>query len=108
MKHVKLFEQFINEEDKFTYADALDNVGEDGNDKDIANALKALKAKSSADIYILTDTTEDEGEGLFDEVKKMKEISISSPIYNKAYAGKYNGKPVVVFDDGEDMFAYTK
>jgi len=38
----------------------------------------------------------------------MKELSIDSSIYDNAYLGKYKGKDVVVFGDGEDLFAYVK
>ena len=55
---------------------------------------------------IMTDTTEDDG--LFDAIKGMKTLPIDSTIYDKAYVGKYKGKDVVVFDGGEDLFAYTK
>ena len=92
----------------FTFADAVDTAGEDvkKNEKGIASALKALKAKSGSDISIMTDTTEDDG--LFDAIKGMKELSVNSSIYDSAYAGKYKGKDVVVFNDGDDLFAYVK
>ncbi len=120
MKHIKLFEQFINElktkhyefsiRESFTYADAIDNTGEDHNQevKGIKNALKSLKAKSVGDINLLVDTTEDDGGFLYDEIKKMKPINIDSLIYDKAYSGKINGKNVVVFDSAGDLFAYVK
>jgi len=92
----------------FTFADAVDTAGEDvkKNEKGIASALKALKARTASDISIMTDTTEDDG--LFDAIKGMKELSVNSSIYDNAYAGKYKGKDVVVFNDGEDLFAYVK
>ena len=92
----------------FTFADAVDTAGEDvkKNEKGIASALKALKAKSGSDISIMTDTTEDDG--LFDAIKGMKELSVNSSIYDNAYAGKYKSKDVVVFNDGNDLFAYVK
>ena len=92
----------------FTFADAVDTAGEDvkKNEKGIASALKTLKAKSGSDISIMTDTTEDDG--LFDAIKDMKELSVNSSIYDNAYAGKYKGKDVVVFNDGDDLFAYVK
>lgn len=92
----------------FTFADAVDTAGEDvkKNEKGIASALKALRAKSGSDISIMTDTTEDDG--LFDAIKGMKELSVNSSIYDNAYAGKYKGKDVVVFNDGDDLFAYVK
>ena len=92
----------------FTFADAVDTAGEDvkKNEKGIASALKALKARTASDISIMTDTTEDDG--LFDAIKGMKELSVNSSIYDNAYAGKYKGKDVVVFNDGDDLFAYVK
>ena len=92
----------------FTFADAVDTAGEDvkKNEKGIASALKALKARTASDISIMTDTTEDDG--LFDAIKGMKELSVNSSIYDSAYAGKYKGKDVVVFNDGDDLFAYVK
>ena len=92
----------------FTFADAVDTAGEDvnKNEKGIASALKALKARTASDISIMTDTTEDDG--LFDAIKGMKELSVNSSIYDSAYVGKYKGKDVVVFNDGEDLFAYVK
>lgn len=94
----------------FTFADAIDNNGEDlkKEEKGIVNALKALKANKADEISIMVDTTEEEGEGLYDEIKKMKPLSINSSIYDKAYVGKYNGKDVVVFDSDGDLFAYVK
>ena len=102
----KLFDSPFNE--KFTFADAVETAGDDvkKNEKGIAAALKALKARKADDIMIMTDTTEDDG--LFDAIKGMKTLPIDSTIYDKAYVGKYKGKDVVVFGDGEDMFAYTK
>lgn len=117
MKYIQLFEEFTNDEilqesikESFTYADAVDNTGEDleEEEKGIALALKALKAKSAEDISILVDTTEDEGEGLYAAVKKMKSINIDSLVYDQAYVGKYMGKNVVVFDSAGDLFAYVK
>jgi len=92
----------------FTFADAVYTAGEDvkKNEKGIASVLKALKAKSGSDISIMTDTTEDDG--LFDAIKGMKELSVNSSIYDNAYTGKYKGKDVVVFNDGNDLFAYVK
>ena len=110
MKTILKFTEFVNESinEKFTFADAVDTAGEDvkKNEKGIASALKALKAKSGSDISIMTDTTEDDG--LFDAIKGMKELSVNSSIYDNAYAGKYKGKDVVVFNDGDDLFAYVK
>jgi hypothetical protein len=113
---VKSFSQFVNEayvkksavKEAFTFADAVDTAGEDvkKNEKGIASALKALKARTASDISIMTDTTEDDG--LFDAIEGMKELSINSSIYDNAYLGKYKGKDVVVFGDGEDLFAYVK
>jgi hypothetical protein len=120
MKHIKLFEQFIQNletkqydfsiRESFTYADAIDNTGEDYDQevKGIKNALKSLRAKSVEDITILVDTTEDDGGFLYDEIKKMKPINIDSLIYDKAYSGKIDGKNVVVFDSAGDLFAYVK
>ncbi len=113
MEHIKLFEEFINEslglnEEKFTYADAVEAAGEDLDENGIKAALKALNARSANDIYIMVDTTQDNNGDLYDEVKKMKKISIDSPIYDAAYVGKFKGKNVVVFDDGQDLFAYAK
>lgn len=117
MKYIQLFEEFTNDEilqesikESFTYADAVDNTGEDleEEEKGIALALKALKAKSAEDISILVDTTEDEGAGLYTAVKKMKSINIDSLVYDQAYVGKYMGKNVVVFDSAGDLFAYVK
>ena len=111
MKHIKLFEQFIAENaelnEKFTYADACDTAGEECNDKDIAAALKFLKAKTAKDIKIVADTTSGAND-LNDAIKDMEAVTISSPVYDKAYSGKYKGKDVVVFDGGEDLFAYSK
>ena len=103
---ITLEESVTNE--KFTFADAVDTAGEDvkKNEKGIASALKALNARTSSDISIMTDTTEDDG--LFDAIEGMKELSIDSSIYDNAYLGKYKGKDVVVFGDGEDLFAYVK
>ena len=97
----------LNEE-KFTYVDAIETAGEDLDENGIKAALNALNARSAKDIYIMVDTTEDDGEDLYDEVKKMKKISIDSPIYDTAYVGKFKGKNVVVFSDGEEFYAYTK
>lgn len=116
MKHIKLFEEFIldlskfNIKESFTYADAVENTGEDvkEEEKGIALALKALKARSVNDIAILTDTTEDDGEDLYDAIKKMKSINIDSMIYDQAYVGKFMGKDVVVFGSDGDLFAYVK
>lgn len=114
MKRIKLFEEFIlnldSIKESFTYADAIDNTGEDSaaETKGIANALKALKARNVNDIAILTDTTEDDGEDLYDAVKKMKSINIDSMIYDQAYVGKFMGKDVVVFGSDGDLFAYVK
>ena len=103
---IEMVKESLNE--KFTFADAVETAGDDvkKNEKGIASALKALKAKSGSDIMIMTDTTEDDG--LFDAIKGMKELPVNSTIYDKAYVGKYKGKDVVVFDGGEDLFAYTK
>ena len=92
----------------FTFADAVDTAGEDvkKNEKGIASALKALKARKADDISIMTDTTEDDG--LYDAIEGMKTLPIDSTIYDKAYTGKYKGKDVVVFNDGDDLFAYVK
>ena len=92
----------------FTFADAVDTAGEDvkKNEKGIASALKALKARKADDISIMTDTTEDDG--LYDAIEGMKTLPIDSSIYDSAYAGKYKGKDVVVFNDGDDLFAYVK
>ena len=110
MKTILKFTEFVNESinEKFTFADAVDTAGEDvkKNEKGISSALKALKARTASDISIMTDTTEDDG--LFDAIKGMKELSVNSSIYDNAYAGKYKGKDVVVFNDGNDLFAYTK
>lgn len=110
MKNLKSLNEFSNNRkfESFTFADAVDTAGEDvkGNEKGIAAALKALKAKGADDISIMTDTTEDDD--LFDAVKKMKVLPIDSTVYDKAYVGKYKGKDVVVFDGGEDLFAYVK
>ena len=54
----------------------------------------------------MTDTTEDDD--LYDAIEGMKTLPITSTVYDKAYAGKYKGKNVVVFDGGEDLFAYVK
>ena len=99
-------EESLNE--KFTFADAVETAGDDvkKNEKGIAAALKALKARKADDIMIMTDTTEDDG--LFDAIKGMKTLPIDSTIYDKAYVGKYKGKDVVIFDGGGDLFAYTK
>lgn len=113
---IVIFEEFTNKfsqepvKESFTYADAVDNTGEDleEEEKGIALALKALKAKGAGDISILVDTTEDEGAGLYTAVKKMKSINIDSLIYDQAYVGKYMGKNVVVFDSAGDLFAYVK
>jgi hypothetical protein len=112
MEHIQLFEQFIqntlyNVNEKFTYADAIETAGEDLADEDIASALKALNARSAEDIYIMAETPDGDA-GLFDAIKKMKKLPIDSLVYTNAYAGKYKGKNVVVFGDGEDLFAYTK
>ena len=110
MDKIKKFAEFVNESinEKFTFVDAVEAVGDDvkKNEKGISAALKALKARKADDIMIMTDTTEDDG--LFDAIKGMKNLPIDSTIYDKAYVGKYKGKDVVVFSDGEDMFAYTK
>ena len=97
-----------NVKENFTFADAVDTAGEDvkKNEKGIASVLKALKAKSGSDISIMTDTTEDDD--LYDAIEGMKTLPITSTVYDKAYAGKYKGKNVVVFDGGEDLFAYVK
>jgi hypothetical protein len=118
MKRIKLFEQFIQNletkqyefsiRESFTYADAVETAGEDLDENGIKAALKALNARSANDIYIMVDTTQDNNGDLYDEVKKMKKISIDSPIYDAAYVGKFKGKNVVVFDDGQDLFAYAK
>jgi|13_taG_2_1085334.scaffolds.fasta_scaffold00671_8 hypothetical protein len=112
MSNIKKFADFVNESlnERFTFADAVDTAGEDvkKNEKGIATVLKALKARKADDIMIMTDTTEDEGSDLFDVIGGMKSLPIDSTIYDKAYHGKYKGKNVVVFDDGEDLFAYTK
>ena len=112
MKYVKLFEQFVKDSfinEKFTFVDAVETAGEDSKDEDknIASALKALKARSGSDISIFAETP-DGDDDLYDEIKKMKKLPISSNIYSDAYFGKYKGKDVVVFDDGEDLFAYSK
>ena len=110
MNNIKKFADFVNESinEKFTFADAVKTAGDDvkKNEKGIAAALKALNARKADDIMIMTDTTEDDG--LFDAIKGMKTLPIDSTIYDKAYVGKYKGKDVVVFDGGEDLFAYTK
>jgi len=110
MKNLKNLNEFVNENlnERFTFADAVETAGEDvkKNEKGISAALKALKARKADDIMIMTDTTEDDG--LYDAIKDMKELSVNSSIYDSAYAGKYKGKDVVVFNDGEDLFAYVK
>tara|TARA_B100001057_G_C22764860_1_gene917277 strand:+ start:266 stop:598 length:333 start_codon:yes stop_codon:yes gene_type:complete len=110
MSKIKNFSEFVSESinERFTFADAVETAGENvrKNEKGIAAALKALKARKADDIMIMTDTTEDDG--LFDAIKKMKTLPIDSTVYDKAYVGKYKGKDVVVFDGGEDLFAYTK
>jgi len=110
MSNIKKFAEFVNESinEKFTFADAVEAAGDDvkKNEKGIAAALKALKARKADDIMIMTDTIEDED--LRDAIKGMKTLPIDSTIYDKAYVGKYKGKDVVVFDGGEDLFAYTK
>ena len=110
MSSIKTFSEFINESDGFTFADAVDVTGEDikKNEKGISSALKALKAKGGNDISIMVDTTTDEGGDLYDAIKKMKTLPITSTVYDKAYSGKYKGKDVVVFDSGGDLFAYVK
>jgi hypothetical protein len=110
MGNIKKFAEFVNESinEKFTFADAVETAGDDvkKNEKGIAAALKALKARKADDIMIMTDTTEDED--LRDAIRGMKTLPIDSTIYDKAYVGKYKGKDVVIFDSGEDLFAYTK
>ena len=110
MGNIKKFADFVNESinEKFTFADAVETAGDDvkKNEKGIAAALKALKARKADDIMIMTDTTEDDG--LFDAIKGMKTLPIDSTIYDKAYVGKYKGKDVVIFDGSGDLFAYTK
>jgi hypothetical protein len=112
MKNLQTLNEFVNEDNmtKFTFDDAVDTAGELVRDeeKGIASALKALGAKKGVEISILTDTTEDDGEDLYDAIKKMKTLPIKSNVYDKAYHGKYKGKNVVVFDGGEDLFAYVK
>ena len=112
MKNLQTLNEFVNEDNmtKFTFDDAVDTAGELVRDeeKGISSALKALGAKKGVEISILTDTTEDDGSDLYDAIKKMKTLPIKSNVYDKAYHGKYKGKNVVVFDGGEDLFAYVK
>lgn len=108
MKHVKLFEQFINEEDKFTYADAADMVVDDirKEEQGIMAALKAIGAKNLTDIFVKYETPSDDFD--YRKFKSSKQIPIDSEVYVKAELGKYMGDTVLVFDDGEDQFAYVK
>ena len=110
LKNLKHLNEFVNENlnERFTFADAVETAGEDvkKNEKGISAALKALKARKADDIMIMTDTTEDDD--LYDAIEGMKTLPIDSTIYDKAYVGKYKGKNVVVFDGGEDLFAYVK
>ena len=112
MKNLKSLNEYVNEDNmtKFTFDDVVDTAGELVRDeeKGIASALKALGARKGRQISIMVDTTEDEGSDLYDAIKKMKALPINSKVYDKAYFGKYKGKDVVVFDGGEDLFAYVK
>lgn len=111
MKNLQTLNEFVNEDNmtRFTFDDAVDTAGElvRSEEKGIASALKALGAKNGKQISIMVDTTEDEGSDLYDAIKKMKTLPIKSNVYDKAYHGKYKGKNVVIFDGGEDLFAYV-
>lgn len=110
MKNLQTLNEFVNEDNmtRFTFDDAVDTAGElvKSEEKGIASALKALGAKNARQISIMVDTTTDDGSDLYDAIKKMKTLPIKSNVYDKAYHGKYKGKNVVVFDGGEDLFAY--
>jgi hypothetical protein len=111
MKNLQTLNEFVNEDNmtRFTFDDAVDTAGElvRSEEKGIASALKALGAKSGRQISIMADTTTNDGSDLYDAIKKMKTLPIKSNVYDKAYHGKYKGKNVVVFDGGEDLFAYV-
>ena len=95
-------------EGDFTFTDAIQTTGDNvkQNERGIKSALSALGAKSGSELILFVDTTEDED--LRDATSKMKPLKIDSTVYDKAFVGKYKGKDVVVFNDGEDDFAYIK
>jgi hypothetical protein len=98
------------ESEDFTFIDAVETAGEKTSRelRGCKDALAEIGATKGNDAIILTDTTEPDGEDLFDEIEKMEPISVNSNIYDEAYAGKYKGRNVVVFRSDGELYAYVK
>ena len=114
-----MFDSKIEENLEFgeTYAeiisDYVDDVNPKEEEKGISNVLKALNASINDIVIYQPDDWDEAQDELGDAKKKMKEISINSNFYDKAFFGKFNGVPAVIFDNtnsygGGDLFLYFK
>lgn len=113
MKHIKLFEQFINEGLDYTLADVAEEFDAiDNEEKVFAKYLKAIGAKSAKDAYLVGMIGDDLDEDDFKETGHTDKVA-DSEIYGDrsghAYVtlGKVNGVNAVKIGDGQDEFVYV-
>ncbi len=116
MKHIKLFEQFVNESLDYTAADAADAAGVSSADmkkeeKVLATALKYLGAKSLSDLYYAGDDDADDVSSDFSLDKVTKMITVKgSYLYGDGSGkttiglGKMKGELCVSISDGSTTF----
>ncbi len=108
MKHIKLFEQFLNEGLDYTLADITEAAGEEikNEEKVFAKYLKAIKAKSANDAYLVGEIGEELDEDDFiasGSTDKVANSNIYGDRSGHAYVtlGKVNGIDAVKIGDGQ-------